>query len=34
MNNIINFSLGVDSENTSLAFTQKWINELAKFHLS
>jgi len=28
-NKLLILNLGVDSENTSLAFTQKWINELA-----
>ena len=28
-NKLLILNLGVDSENTSLAFTQKWINEIS-----
>ena len=28
-NKLLILNLGVDSENTSLAFTQKWINDIS-----
>ena len=32
-NKLLILNLGVDAENTSLAFTQKWINELSLNYL-
>ena len=32
-NKLLILNLGVDDENTSLAFTQKWINELSLNYL-